>query len=209
MTCSEFQHRLSGYMDGELSRWTRWKVGNHLRCCQDCSTLLRELSAVDSGLLALAREEAPDYVTSAVMRRLPAMPPAARSRPLRLAWMAGAVGALTLAGMQLLALAGAYSLGFQKGTATQQVGGRASVAGSSGPILPRGSAARPVSTETPGEPAAATAVPDFNAGRLWSQPRRYPAPDPAEIQRPPVKERSPLRRKTTFSPAPQMQLQGQ
>ena len=43
--------RLGAYLDGELSRWKRWKVDNHLRQCPDCAVLLRELHEVDQALL--------------------------------------------------------------------------------------------------------------------------------------------------------------
>ena len=190
MTCSEYQNHLSGYMDGELSRWTRWKVANHLRCCGECSCVLRELSEVDSGLLGVLREESsPEYVTSAIMRRLPAMPPATRvAQRLRLAWTAGAVGALTLAGMQLLALAGAYTLGFQSG---QQGAKRTSLFGPAAPV------------STPVEPVTHTG--SSGAGRptgsVWI--RQYPggsaaAPAP-ELHKPPVQERRATPKRPVFS----------
>src|SRR4051812_27774271 len=113
MTCNEFQNRLSGYMDGELSRWSRWKVQNHLRYCPDCAGLLRDLSEVDSALLAAARDTpAPEYVTSSVMRRLPAMPPALPARRGLMPWAAG----LAVACMQVVALMGAYRWGVMHGS---------------------------------------------------------------------------------------------
>ncbi|MFN3650844.1 MAG: anti-sigma factor family protein [Armatimonadota bacterium] len=109
MTCSEFQLRLSAYLDGELSHWKRWKVQNHLRCCRDCAGLLRELEEVDRCLIGAAEADpAPEYLTGAVMWRLPAMPPAWRPRPLSRPVLTG----IALAGMQLMAIAGAYWWGF-------------------------------------------------------------------------------------------------
>lgn len=117
MTCVEFQRRLSAYLDGELSRWKRWKVETHVRGCAECAGLLRELEDVDQCLVAgvelcQERSAARDAITAAVMGRLPAMPPASRPRPIVRAWATG----LTVAALQLVAIGGAYWWGFTHGS---------------------------------------------------------------------------------------------
>lgn len=115
MTCADFQNRISPYLDGELSHWARWKVQNHLRHCPECAAMLEDLESVDLCLRdALTANPAPQYLTDAVMRRLPAMPPAWRRTGSTLTWSAG----LAVVGMQLLALCGAYWWGFSRGTET-------------------------------------------------------------------------------------------
>ena len=54
MTCCEFQRRLSAYLDGEVPRWTRWKIDLHVRSCSECAQELRDLAMVDE-YLALYR----------------------------------------------------------------------------------------------------------------------------------------------------------
>jgi len=44
---------LSGYLDGELSHWKRWKVENHMRGCPECAGLLRDLEDMTSCPLVL------------------------------------------------------------------------------------------------------------------------------------------------------------
>ena len=113
MTCAEFESRLSAYMDGELSRWKRWKVQNHLHHCTECREMLEDLQMVDECLVShITAAPTPDYVTAAVIRRLPAMPPAWRRHGSVLPWAAG----LAVAGIQAAALCGAYWWGFHRGT---------------------------------------------------------------------------------------------
>lgn len=115
MTCTEFQNHLSAYADGELSRWTRWKVENHLSRCRECASLLSDLRAVDDCLLlTLDAVPAPEYLAPAVMRRLPAMPPAWKPRPGGVRWAIG----LAVAAVQVLAIYGAYWWGFVRGSTT-------------------------------------------------------------------------------------------
>ncbi len=114
MTCQEYHNRLSRYMDGELSRWRRWKIENHLRHCGACSEMLRELEGVDHALSALREPSAPPYLAEAVMFRLPAMPPARRRPGGMLPWAAG----LAVAGMQATVLLGAYWSGFAHGSSS-------------------------------------------------------------------------------------------
>ena len=116
MTCDEFQGRMSAYMDGEISRWGRWKVQTHIRFCPECSGLLRDLSEMDNCILASAQAEtAPEYLTAAVMHRLPAMPPAGRPRMRRLSLAAG----MAVLSMQVAGIAGAYWWGFTRGASVQ------------------------------------------------------------------------------------------
>ena len=113
MTCADFQNRLSAYLDGELSRWRRWKVDNHVRHCPACAGLLRDLQEVDQGLLAAVQAApTPAYLTGSVMSRLPAIPPAWRRHGAAVPWAAG----LAMAGAQLAVLSGAYWWGFVHGS---------------------------------------------------------------------------------------------
>ena len=112
MTCCEFQRRLSAYLDGELPRWTRWKIELHVRSCRECAQELRDLAMVDEYLAAsVERTPAPEYLTGAVMHRLPAMPPARRT----VRRWSPVMAATALAGAQLVALIGAYWVGFNRG----------------------------------------------------------------------------------------------
>lgn len=118
MTCDEFQGRLSAYVDGEMSHWGRWKVQTHVRFCGDCAGMLRELAEVDNCIVACARAEpAPEYLTSAVMRRLPAMPLDTPRRGLRLTLATG----LAVMVMQLIGVGGAYWWGFNRGADTRSL----------------------------------------------------------------------------------------
>jgi len=112
MTCAEFSKRLSAYLDGELSGWRRWKVALHLRQCPECTQMLREFEEIDQQLMAsIERNPAPEYLTVAVMRRLPSMPPGLPARNRALRWAAG----LTVATVQAAGLYGAYWWGFARG----------------------------------------------------------------------------------------------
>jgi len=171
MTCHEFQNRLSAYMDGEFSGWTRWKVQNHLRFCPHCAELLRDLSEVDSALLCAAREtDAPEYLTPSVMRRLPSMPPAVPARRGLRPWAAG----LAVAAAQVVALFGAYWWGFAHGTGVRPGG----TMGSALPTPPgaRSPAAGPLSQ--PGGSPAVADMPGVHRGVLAS-PGKYPGFNPA------------------------------
>ena len=70
MTCADYQRKLSAYADGELTRWTRWKVHVHVSQCPDCSQLMAELQEADVMMAGfIAETPAPAYVTDAIMRR--------------------------------------------------------------------------------------------------------------------------------------------
>ena len=133
MTCPEIERRLSACLDGELSYWTRWKVQHHLRYCDGCRALFRSLAEVDHALQRAAEgAPAPEYVTQAVMRRLPALPPARKL----------AVGPLVVAfavgGTQVAAFFGVYWLGFSRGASAGREEGRAAMSapmGSAGGAL--------------------------------------------------------------------------
>jgi hypothetical protein len=114
MTCEEFSDRLSAFHDGEIVGWRRWKVAVHLRSCPDCARELRELEEVDLRLLSSVQQQpAPEYLTAAVMRRLPAMPPA-RYRTNMVRWAVG-VG---VAAVQVIGMYSAYWWGFARGNHT-------------------------------------------------------------------------------------------
>ena len=171
MICTDYQRRLSAYLDGELSRWTRWKVEFHARHCAACGEELRSLAAVDQMLLrSVERSPAPDYLTDAVMRRLPALPPTRRTARRLAPWAA----ALALAGAQLTALVGAYWVGFQRGNV--QTGGVGNV-----PQLSRREQTRVQPAATPGRGAAfvAPTVPASSRaprGLFNANPRYLTAP---------------------------------
>jgi len=174
MTCDEFQGRLSAYMDGELPRWKRWKVQNHLQKCAECTSLMRELEEVDLCMeVGLAVSPAPEYLTHAVMHRLPAMPPAWR-RPAVLTWSTG----LAVAGMQAAALFGAYWWGYSKANDTAAPVDRTGVLSAPTPRLP----AHQLESQSagvdrsPSNPAAPT------ASGVWSKPIGINA-DPATLAR--------------------------
>lgn len=175
MTCCEYEDRLSAYLDGELPRWTRWKVQNHLRHCSQCSNSLRELAELDSGLLGACEVGAPpDYLTGAIMHRLPAMPPA---RPLRGGFMPWGAG-LAVAGMQALALFGAYWWGFMRGTTTPTPSSASLVSPGGG-----SRAMRPTNPVTPvsnlgNQPGSS------RRGPIWSHtPNGFSGVSPAELER--------------------------
>ena len=157
MTCNEFQNRLSAYMDGELSRWRRWKVELHVRGCSECADVLTELRCVDEGLIAAASaERSPEYITGAVMFRLPAMPPPSRRRSVA-PWAA----AVALAGMQIAALCGALWWGMSHGAP------RAGLGAAGGPASGSAAFSQPV---IPVSGPAAAAAP------VWGRYHTYPAP---------------------------------
>jgi len=200
MTCDEFQGRLSAYMDGELPRWKRWKVQNHLQKCAECTCLMRELEEVDLCLeVGLTVNPAPEYLTHAVMHRLPAMPPAWR-RPAVLTWSTG----LAVAGMQAAALFGAYWWGYTKANDTGVPIDRTGVFSAPTPRLPSRQSVR-------GErPSANPAVP--SGGGVWSKPIGISA-DPATLARlqsePKKSKRKVTPSRSTFGVnGPRMQLEG-
>lgn len=186
MTCPEFETRLSAYLDGELSRWRRWKVETHLRYCADCTQMLRELDEVDGALLTCAQEAAtPDYLTAAVMHRLPAMPPAQDPRR---AWLRRPIGtaiAVAVAGVQVVALGGAYWWGFLHGSdrphATTVIGATGG-AGSTEirnakPVVNTSTPTTPNSSNpAPGSTNDRSAAPQPRTGSIWtkSDPRYQP-----------------------------------
>lgn len=131
MTCAEFQRRLSAYIDGELPRWTRWKVELHLHRCPECEALHHALREVDAALLDAAyATPAPEYLTGAVMFRLPAMPPARRLSLGGPGW----VTAVALAVVQAAALGGAYWLGIAHGSHPHGIVSRLDVAAPGVPL---------------------------------------------------------------------------
>ena len=203
MTCAEFQNRLSAYIDGELPRWKRWKVQNHLERCPECAALMQDLEEVDIHMAVGLNAPAPEYLTSAVMHRLPAMPPPWRRTSARVAWSAG----FAVAAMQLLALCGAYWWGYTEGTDTSPATNQGSMIAP--PIHPRKSESHRKETRT-----AAPA----NSGGIWSQP--IGTADPETLRRlqqePPAPKPTPKRAskkraqtRQLFGPyLPQLQLEG-
>src|SRR6266851_9005925 len=106
MTCDRVSGQLSDYHDRELTPLHRWWIGSHLRRCRRCASSAESLGQVDVRMRrALLATEAPDYLTAAVMCRLPAMPPARRRRSAR--WFLGTGCAM----LQVVALWGAYRCG--------------------------------------------------------------------------------------------------
>jgi hypothetical protein len=114
MTCDRIEEQLSRYRDGELDRLGEWRVRRHLRRCPRCTAAADDAAELDFAMrLALVEAEPPHYVTGAVMRRLPAMPPArpgawlpARGRAVR--WLIG----IGCAAAQIAGLWGAYRCGY-------------------------------------------------------------------------------------------------
>lgn len=174
MTCCEYENRLSAYLDGELPHWTRWKVQNHLRGCRQCQVSLQELTAINGNLQAMCEADpAPEYLTGAIMHRLPAMPPA---RPRRYGMMPWAAG-LAVAGMQALALFGAYWWGFMRGTTSPAPGFGAAT------MVSPGSLGQATGTPIMGRPAAGGPVEPVNhRGPIWSTTGRYGPMDASRLQ---------------------------
>ncbi|MCC2668620.1 MAG: putative zinc-finger [Armatimonadetes bacterium] len=200
MTCAEFQDRLSAYMDGELPRWKRWKVQNHLQRCSECASLMSDLDEVDLHLaVGLNAAPAPEYLTSAVMHRLPAMPPAWRRSGTLGTWSAG----LAVASMQLLALCGAYWWGYTRsGDLGPNVDRTSIINTPTPPLRPRKSEA--IRRQEGSAAPAAT-------GSIWSKPIR--GVDPETLRRlqqePPHSTTKRARtRKGIGTFSPQMQLEG-
>ena len=116
MTCDHVEDRLSRYRDGELDRLGEWRIRYHLRRCPRCTAAADDAAELDFAMrLAVVEPEPPHYLTSAVMRRLPAMPPARagaglpfRGRGIR--WVVG-VGC---AAAQIAGLWGAYCYGYTR-----------------------------------------------------------------------------------------------
>jgi anti-sigma factor RsiW len=186
MTCSQITNRLSRYLDGELSRWSHWKVEIHLRYCPKCAAVMRELAEVDGALLQSARETpAPAYLTDAVMHRLPAMPPGRSLRRGSLPWMAG----LAVAGAQAVALFGAYWWGFLHGSEGNHPDPAAGASVSVPFLPPVGRPAALSASHEDGVPAASVLRRLPAAGHFLGRQRPYGEPDPglvADIEGRPV-----------------------
>lgn len=58
LSCKEVAEKASEYLDRDLGRWERLKVGLHVAMCKHCSRYLRQLE-----------------LTSKLVRSLPADPP--------------------------------------------------------------------------------------------------------------------------------------
>lgn len=209
MTCDEFQGRLSAYMDGELPRWKRWKVQNHLQNCAECTSLMRELEEVDLCLeVGLTVNPAPEYLTHAVMHRLPAMPPAWR-RPAVLTWSTG----LAVASMQAAALFGAYWWGYSKANDTGAPVDRTGVLSAPAPRLPTRYQEQPIPEQPVVERDRSFERPAASPSTdTWSQPIGISA-DPTRMA-PPQDEtrkskRPPFPPQNSFGvPGPWMQWEG-
>jgi anti-sigma factor RsiW len=170
MTCVEFQKRLSAYLDGELPRWTRWKVQLHLGRCTDCAGLLQEFEEVDCAIMSGAEAcHQPAYIEDAVMRRLPAMPPVWRRHGGTLRWATG----VALAGVQIAAVYGAYWWGFARGNSNLGPDQRARMAA---PAVPSPLPANGAERGSAGTPAPFS---------LWSHPGETgPVPTVVEPAKP-------------------------
>lgn len=199
MTCAEFQDRISPLMDGELSHWARWKVQNHLRQCCECAAMLQDLEDVDLCIAeGLAAAPAPEYVTDAVMHRLPAMPPAWRRTGASLTWSAGAA----VVGMQLVALGGAYWWGYARGTETGPPVDRTTILSAPGTMAPRRS--DPAELAEKAKPRSS-----ISSGGVWGKPIGV-IQDPASVQSG-LKKSLKGAKRPTQSPrsfVPRMQLEG-
>ena len=56
MKCKEIEVYLSGYLDGELTQQDRQPVENHLRSCEQCENLLKELREAKEAAQGLEME---------------------------------------------------------------------------------------------------------------------------------------------------------
>jgi hypothetical protein len=113
LICDRVEAQLSRYRDGEMDRLSEWRIRRHLQGCPRCLAAADDASELDFAMrLALVEAEPPAYLAAAVMRRLPAMPPARRSgwRPARgraVRWLVG----IGCAVAQIAGLWGAYRYG--------------------------------------------------------------------------------------------------
>src|SRR4051794_264458 len=138
MTCEQFDDQLARYRDGELGPVGGWSIRAHLGRCARCAAVAAESRALDAALCeALDVGEPPQYVTQAVLLRLPAMPPA-RRRGLA-AWnaprwrRARLVAGAGFAALQATALWGVYRLGYTRGTRVTPAAARPVAASRRGP----------------------------------------------------------------------------
>ena len=114
--CNRVEDQLSRYRDGEMDRLSEWRIRRHLQRCPRCQAAADDGAELDFGMrLALVEAEPPAYLAAAVLRRLPAMPPArpaswlpARGRAVR--WIVG----IGCAVAQIAGLWGAYRYGYTR-----------------------------------------------------------------------------------------------
>jgi hypothetical protein len=125
--CERVERQLSRYHDGELGRLDGWRVRGHLQRCARCARLGDQPGGLDRQVTeALVSPPVPAYLSAAVMRRLPAMPPASaaafrmpviggsRLPRLSMGWARWLLGA-GCAALQVAALCGAYRYGYTRG----------------------------------------------------------------------------------------------
>jgi len=114
MRCSSCEQLLDAYLEGTLPLRKARLVNAHLRACQECSALLKELRIVDA-LLATAHPPnvAPDFTAAVVSATGAAQPTTAPRRvPIWIAFTLYLAAAWTLAALlafrsrELLAFAG-------------------------------------------------------------------------------------------------------
>lgn len=162
--------------------------------------MLQDLEDVDLCISeGLASATAPEYVTDAVMHRLPAMPPAWRRPGATLTWSAG----VAVVGMQLAALGGAYWWGYARGTETGPPVERTTILSApTGSLAPR----RSLPEESVGKPTPGNSG---ISGGVWGKPISV-IHDPALLQSPPRPEpkRKPRAKQSPRSFTPRLQLEG-
>ena len=64
--CSEALERIHPYLDGEMTRWRRWRVSRHLRGCIDCDGMY----SFEDQLKALIKQGCAEDVPDEVVDRL-------------------------------------------------------------------------------------------------------------------------------------------
>lgn len=127
MVCQLARERLSGYMDGELSRFERIRVEHHLGKCVACAEeahLLRQVVALlhDAGEVDVPADFRPALMLR--LRQLPAPAPARARLPAWRRWGLPAVAAAAVAAlafMRLGPLPGALQLAGGRPAAVQPV----------------------------------------------------------------------------------------
>jgi len=147
MRCSSCEPLLDAYLEGTLPLRKIRLVNAHLRACQECSALLKELRIVDA-LLATAHPPnvAPDFTAAVVCATSAAQPAAPRRVPIWIAFVLYLGAAWTVAA--LLAFRSHELFGFA-GTLLQE-GRRGLIAFEAG--------VRAVAPATPLAAAAVTAI---------------------------------------------------
>ncbi len=104
MKCLDWKEKISGYIDGEISRAEVREVEEHLEACESCRALGRRMRAVGSGIERIEATVSPDF-REKLFARLEAEELLPRRRSLfvfSLRWAAVPLAAAAAVGLFLL-----------------------------------------------------------------------------------------------------------